>query len=236
MGAVISPTDSQKSAYESIRELILATDIPPGTQMVERKLAEVIGMSRVPVREALQRLVLEGLLEHHPGKGLVTRTYDEQDILDLYVFREPLDGAAARLFASRADPAEHEYLRTLFEGMVEHYQQQMLSHIHDADFQFHRAIARGSRNRRLAGALDAVYLECLYVTRTYIRPQAQELPDEMRNAVRDSIVAEHRAVYDAIIGRDPEAAERAARESVRRGATRFLTEFGARSVRRPGGG
>jgi GntR family transcriptional regulator, transcriptional repressor for pyruvate dehydrogenase complex len=152
------------------------------------------------------------------------------------VFREPLDGVAARLFTSRADAAEHEYLRTLFEGMVEHYHQERLSHIHDADFQFHRAVARGSRNRRIARVLDAVYLECLYVTRTYIRPQAQELPDEARNAVRDSIVAEHRSIYDAILDRDPEAAERAARESVRRGATRFLSEFGARSVRRPDGG
>ena len=84
--------------YVTIRDKIFRGDIKPGTHLVERHLAELLHVSRVPVREALQRLVLERVLVYEPGKGLVTRSYDEQEVLDLYLYFTvaliPLDRAS----------------------------------------------------------------------------------------------------------------------------------------------
>ena len=94
---------SRKNAYDLIKQMILDDEIPEGSVLVERELAERIGVSRVPVREALQRLAVEGIIVQEPGRGLVTRAYSFQDIAELYLYREALDGMAARLFAQRAD-------------------------------------------------------------------------------------------------------------------------------------
>ena len=102
------------NTYNELKSRILNGAILPGTVMVEREIAEELGVSRVPVREAFQRLVYDGLLINSNGKELTTRTYNEQEILDLYVFRESLDGLATRLFTSRAEAMEIRYLKIRF--------------------------------------------------------------------------------------------------------------------------
>lgn len=215
----------KKDAYTSIKEMIFSREIAPGTIMVERRLAEQLGISRVPVREALKRLVFEGILVREPAKGLVARIYTEQDVLDLYAFREPLDGTAAGLFAARADEVEIGFLGSIFQGLVEHYREGRIESVHHADFEFHRTIARGSRNRRLAEVLDDLYEECLYVTQSMYVRSAEDFQAEQREAIASELVQEHQAIFDAVTSGDPERAEHAARASVRTGISRFMRNF-----------
>lgn len=221
----------KRDAYVKIREMIFNNKIAPGTHLVERSLAEKIGMSRVPVREALQRLVLEGVLVYVPGKGLVTRVYDEQELLDLYHYREPLDGMSARLFCRRADDAEIHFLSQLYDGMERQVERGSIEALHKNDFEFHLSIARGARNNRLLTELTSLYQECLYVTRTCFAPKARELNEDETGEMRSELLAEHRAIYDALERRDGDEAEQAARQSVRRGLQRFIRKFAADRLR-----
>lgn len=224
-------TVPKHDAYVRICDMIFEQRIPPGTHLVERQIAEKLGISRVPVREALQRLVLEGVLIYVPGKGLVTRTYDEQELLDLYHYREPLDGMAARLFCQRADDAEMQFLSQILGGMSQQVERGNLEALHRNDFEFHLAVARGARNSRLFGELQSLYQECLYVTRTAFSPMVREIAQEEHDAMRGELLVEHQRIYEAIEQRDGEAAERAARSSVRNGLKRFIRQFAEERIK-----
>ncbi len=215
----------KRDAYVRIRDMIFRNEISPGTHLVERRLAEQLDMSRVPIREALQRLVLEGLLVYVPGKGLVTRTYDEHELLDLYHYREPLEGMAARLFCQRADDAEVRLVEELFAGMRRQVGARRFEVFHRYDFEFHLSIVRGSRNNRLIAELTDVYQECHYVTRTRFTPRTYEMSKTQLAELRSGVLAEHLAICEAVSRRDGDAAEEAARASAREGLRRFMQLF-----------
>lgn len=215
----------KSDAYVAIRDLIFDGDIKPGTHLVERHLAERLQVSRVPVREALQRLVLERVLQYIPGKGLVTRIYDEQEVLDLYLFREPLEGMAARLCAQRADEVEVKLLEQLYAGMAAHVENKNIAALHQNDFEFHRAISRGSRSPRLIEELSDIYEECIYVTKTSFSPLTENMNREELEKMRKELLEEHLRVLNAVADRNGADAEEAARASVRAGVERFMYRF-----------
>jgi DNA-binding GntR family transcriptional regulator len=95
---------------KAIRSAILDGRLGRGTHLVERELADQLGVSRTPVREALRRLEREGLLVYEPRRGMVVSGFDEQSVRDLYLMRELLEGLAARLAAERHQPGEMEEL------------------------------------------------------------------------------------------------------------------------------
>jgi len=212
----------KRDAYLRIKDLIFTNEIPPGSHLVERQLAERLEISRVPVREALQRMVHEGLLVYVPGRGLVTRTYDEQELIDLYHYREPLEGMAARLFCQRGDDTEIELLSQIYTGMERLADAGDLDALHRNDFEFHLAIARGSRNERLAAELGELCQESQYVTKTAFTPKTGQMKDADLKKMRATVLAEHREIYEAIARRDADAAELAARYSIRAGLKRFM--------------
>lgn len=93
-------------AYRLVRERILKGIYPPGAALSRRRLASEFGMSLLPVAEALQRLVTEGLLESRPRVGTRVRTPDRAEIKDRYMLREALESQSARLFAEHASRTE----------------------------------------------------------------------------------------------------------------------------------
>ena len=78
-------------SYAYIRERLASGEFPPGKQLVNRTLAEEIGVSVIPVREAINRLSSEGLVDHVPGAGAYVRKANRQDLNNLYVLRDALD-------------------------------------------------------------------------------------------------------------------------------------------------
>lgn len=210
------------SVYEHIKHRIVHGTLPPGTALVERTIADQLGVSRVPVREAFQRLTFEGLLVN--ADGLRTRTYNEQEMLDIYVYREALDGMSTRLFTVRANELEVQYVQMVLkemEGAVDEYD---ADYWEEKDIEFHHAIARGARNERLYRAIGHLYDECFYILRTYRGgPNARKCGERPRHL--QDVYGEHERIVQAILSSDPESAEAAARASVRRATERMMRVF-----------
>jgi DNA-binding GntR family transcriptional regulator len=122
-------------AYEAIREEILRGQLRPGTALSRRRLARELGMSIVPVADALRRLEGDGLVESRARAGTRVRIPNEKDVRELYELREALETQAARLFAERATRAERLDLRRLAEH-VDVLFERLAATGDDPDFRF----------------------------------------------------------------------------------------------------
>src|SRR5881397_3171203 len=111
--AVASGVSLASQAYRAVREEILRGQLRPGTALSRRRLARDLGMSVVPVSDALRRLEDDGLVESRPRAGTRVRVPSEKDIRELYELREALDSQSARLFTERATPRQRLELRRL---------------------------------------------------------------------------------------------------------------------------
>jgi DNA-binding GntR family transcriptional regulator len=108
-------------AYRLVRERILKGVYPPGAALSRRRLAHEFGMSLLPVAEALQRLVNEGLLESRPRVGTRVRQPSREEIRDRYTLREALESQSARLFAERATPAQKAEILRMARRLDKYY-------------------------------------------------------------------------------------------------------------------
>ena len=198
---------------ERLEQLILGGRYQPGEKLREQVLAEELGVSRGPLREAIRTLEGRRLLERTPRAGVRVVGVSPSDLEQILVAREALEGMAARQAAENMTGAEVNALRQTVSALQ--------SHPEDApgavfsagpDNDFHRLIAKGSRNRWLENLLvkDVYSLLRLY------RVQAARRPD-----VTDSI-AEHHAIINRIHARDGEGAEAAMRLHLRGSRTRML--------------
>lgn len=191
--------------YEALKEAILNGSLAPGLTLREEDLARQFQVSRTPIREALNRLASEGLAERHQGSGLVVTEIGTDDIIDLYVLREALEGLAARLAANRRteiDLARLEVLQGLSERAV---QQGDVNRVSMLNSDFHVLIWRIAGNRPLSRAINVVQQA---VQRFHAR--TLEYPGRLEQSVQ-----EHAAMLDAIRQRDPVTAEQIAVEHVR---------------------
>ena len=111
------PTSQAEEAYSSIHDMIVTRQIPIGAVLSEIKLSETLGLGRTPVREALQRLKLEGYLEIHARWGARVTVVDLVKQLDLVEVRRPLEVLLARLACERATAAERDNLARLADEM-----------------------------------------------------------------------------------------------------------------------
>jgi DNA-binding GntR family transcriptional regulator len=173
--------------------------------MREADLAERLGISRTPVREALRRLEAEGLLTGaHRHSGLVVSTLDQQQVSEIYAIRDVLEGLAARLAATHATDAEIATMGDLLEAQRElpADEVQELAELNEI---FHRVIYAGARNRYLTSVLQS------------FEGALALLPGTTYSATgrADTALSEHAALVDAIANHDADKAERIAREHIR---------------------
>lgn len=110
-----------RRAYRLVRERILKGVYPPGAALSRRRLADELGISLLPVAEALQRLVNEGLLESRPRVGTRVRQPDREEIRDRYTLREALESQSARLFAERATKAQRAEILRMAKRLDQYY-------------------------------------------------------------------------------------------------------------------
>lgn len=192
---------TMKDAYSLILSAIDNGIYRPGDRLVESELAERFGVSRTPVREALQRLETQAMLKRD-GRSLIVATLDHNQLAELYTVRAELEALAARLAARHATPEEIRVLA----GMAEEDRAalgdpQALSR---ANRRFHRQIHLASHNRYLVQQLDLVHRSMALMARTTLAAEG-----------RDSVtLQEHRDIVDAIAARDPERAEQALRRHI----------------------
>jgi DNA-binding GntR family transcriptional regulator len=189
----------QKDAYILILEAIDAGLYKPGDRLVESELAERFGVSRTPVREALQRLETQSMLTRD-GRSLIVASLDHNQLAELYAVRTELEGLAARLAARHATDEEMRVLRSMVEEdkALLGGDPRTLSR---ANKRFHKQIHLASHNRFLVQQLDLVHRSMALMATT-------SLAAEGRDAIG---LAEHDAIVAAIEARDGEAAYQALR-------------------------
>jgi DNA-binding GntR family transcriptional regulator len=189
-------------AYEFVKHRILRGELIIGQIISRRKVAAELGMSFLPVSEALLRLEFEGLLESRPRAGTRVRIPSREDVRGHYVVREALEAQAARLFASVAtaeDRAEAQKLAARVDAMSISDDPAQYQLVHE---KLHRRIADGARCPALSSAIEkthALASTWLCVTR---QPSGNEPPRR------------HQDLVDVIIAGDPDAAAEAMRRHV----------------------
>lgn len=183
-------------AYSLILEAIDVGDFKPGDRLVESDLAERFGVSRTPIREALQRLETQSLLARD-GRSLIVASLDHNQMGELYVVRRELEGLAARLAARHANAEEIAVLQDMVQA-----DDALVGDppaLARANRRFHKQIHLASHNRYLVQQLDLVH-------RTMALMATTSLAAEGRGEIAQ---AEHKAIVAAIAARDEDAAEQA---------------------------
>lgn len=191
------PTD----AYQMILDAIDTGIYRPGDRLVESELADRFGVSRTPVREALQRLETQSLLTRD-GRSLIVASLDHTQLAELYVVRGTLEGLAARLAASNATPEEKLVLREMLEA--DHALIGDPAALSRANRRFHKQIHLASHNRFLVQQLDLVHRSMALLATTSI--SAEGRPEDT--------LREHGQIVAAIEAGDGDAADKALRDHI----------------------
>ena len=193
--------EQNKDAYELVLEAIDSGVYHPGDRLVESELAERFGVSRTPVREALQRLETQSILVRD-GRSMVVASLDHDQLGELYAVRAQLEGLAAQLAAQHAAPEEIRILQdmvALDAALVDDP-----AGLARANRRFHRQIHLASHNRYLIRQLESVHRTMALLTTTSLAAEGRGV----------DALAEHAAIVDAIANRDKAAADKALRDHI----------------------
>lgn len=190
-----------KDAYEMILEAIDTGIYKPGSRLVESELADRFGVSRTPIREALQRLETQSLLTRD-GRSLIVASLDHSQLSELYVVRGALEGLAARLAARHSTPEELAVLRDMLES-----DRKLVGDpdaMSRANRRFHKQIHLASHNRFLVQQLDLVHRSMALLASTSIAVEGRPT----------DTLEEHERIVRAIETGDGDAADKALRDHI----------------------
>jgi DNA-binding GntR family transcriptional regulator len=196
-----SEKPGHKDAYDLILEAIDIGVYKPGDRLVESELAERFGVSRTPIREALQRLETQSLLVRD-GRSLIVASLDHNQLSELYVVRSELEGLAARLAARHATEEEVQVLESMVEedrALVDDPPR-----LARANRRFHRQIHLASHNRYLIQQLDLVYRSMALMATTSLAATGRG----------EKALAEHQEIVAAIHARDEQRAYEALKSHI----------------------
>lgn len=193
----------QKDAYSLILDAIDTGIYRPGDRLVESELADRFGVSRTPIREALQRLETQSMLSRD-GRSLIVASLDHNQLAELYVVRAELEGLAARLAAHHATPEEVHVLRAMVED-----DRALIGDpaaLARANRRFHKQLHLASHNRFLVQQLDLVYRSMALLATTSLSAAGRG----------SAALAEHDAIVRAVEQQNPDAAYGALRQHISR--------------------
>ena len=210
----------QKDAYDLILETIESGVYQPGDRLVEAELADRLGVSRTPVREALQRLETQAMLTRD-GRSLIVASLDHNQLADLYVVRAELEGLAAFLAARHATGEEVRVLQSMVED-----DQKLIGGdprlLARANKRFHKQIHLASHNRFLVQQLDLVYRSMALMANTSFAAVGRDA----------KALNEHLQIAGAIADRDEAAAAAALKAHISNAyETRLRVEAGELGLR-----
>jgi DNA-binding GntR family transcriptional regulator len=191
-------------AYERIRALILDGDVLPGARLGQAELAEQLGISRTPIREALGRLTGEGLVEFLPNRGFRAAGLVLDQVVRRLEVRLLLEPGIARLAAERRGT---EHLTALREAIARERAAATRAAAHDASRDFHLALAEATGNRELTAVFASLWM--VEIGRRLLARRSVE--EEWTGAD----VSEHRAIAAAVEARDGALAARLMEQHIR---------------------
>ena len=198
-------------AYQYLREQILSGELVGGQRVNLDVVAGTLGVSRMPVRDAVRQLNTEGLLTLYPRRGVIVTSLSVDDVLELFETRAVLEGLALRRGMRAIGSEERRRLRDMVDRLEAwHGDPGDYLRLHD---EFHESLCTHSNRPRLLGHIRSIRESVAPYIRLFLKLHGQE----MRGTG-------HRAIVDAIDSGDPEQAERAVRHHVVAGGT-GLVEF-----------
>lgn len=178
--------------FDRIREEILNNKYKVGEKIVEAKLAEELGVSRTPVREALKQLELDGLVENIPNRGVVVKGITSQDIADIYTIRMEIEGIAARWCVERMDETHIDTLKEIFELMEFYTFKKDVDKCFELNTKFHETIYMATKSRYLEHVLKDFQI---FMKATRIKSLKTE------GRMEDSL-EEHKLIMEALVNKD----------------------------------
>jgi DNA-binding GntR family transcriptional regulator len=189
---------------DAIREAIINGDLKPRERLMEIQMAEELGVSRTPIREALRKLELEGFIVMIPRKGAYVADISFKDIADVYEIRAALEGLAAALAAERITDEELDEMERYLVGKAEAIANNDMDKLVDVDTRFHELIYQASRNERLSNIISNLREQI-----QRCRTTSLSVPGRMQQSMQ-----EHRAIVEAIQARDSQLARQMAQDHI----------------------
>lgn len=190
--------------YDKLRNDILNGVYEPGDSLIEMKLAEELGVSRTPVREAIRQLELEGLVKSIPNKGVVVEGVTEQDINDIYEIRKLIEGLAARWATEKMTKDKLKDLKDTLDLMEFYTLKGETDKISVMDTKFHDIIFQACDSKPLRSVLTNLHH---FIQRA--RLVSIGVSGRAQNALK-----EHQKIYEAIYNKDANAAEKAVQKHI----------------------
>jgi len=190
--------------FEHLRNSILNGDLKPGERLMEVQLAEQLGVSRTPVREAIRKLELEGLVVMVARKGAYVADVSVKDILDVLEVRSVLEGLAASLAAERMTEEELEELELISYHFKRHIESSNTEGMIEKDMQFHDKIIHSTRNPKLIQITQSLQEQVQRFRITYFSEYSKS----------KNLLMEHQAILEAIANRDAATAQKVAQSHI----------------------
>lgn len=191
-------------AYERLQDAIRHADLQPGDPLSENRLSKALGISRTPVREALQQLAQEGIVQIIPGRAITVAAPSIQEVLEVVHIRELLEPELYRLAAESMPPEGRKTIKNAIEVMEQAAEEGDRSSWSRADSIFHETVSNFCPNR-LLGQL---------VLQARNRVHYTAIDEQTSDARIVECTVEHRQIIDAILNKAPEEAERLTREHI----------------------
>ncbi len=203
---------------ETLREAIVSGVLKPGERLMEIHLAEELGVSRTPVREAIRKLELEGFVIMIPRRGTYVADLSIKDINEVFEIRTALDVLAAGLAAERITDDELELMERILVQIGEYVDKNELEPIVELDSQFHDILYRACRNDRLVGIINNLREQF-----TRFRTISMAFPGRIKNTLE-----EHSRLVEAIASREVDLAQQLAREHMENSEQTLLLDINKR--------
>jgi DNA-binding GntR family transcriptional regulator len=218
-----------EKAYTALRNRLVSGSLPPGSRLVNRSLAADLGLSLTPVREAINRLASDGVVEFVSGRGAFVRKLSSQDIFKIYELRELLEPHAAAQAALNASQYQLEELRQICQeaeqivdqlggGTKVQVDHELVARMGQHEITFHQTLTQAANNHWLTQSI----MSLRFIDQMYFAHQLMERAAVRTHNIADT-VAEHTSLFAAVENRDNGAAEKLMRAHLTHGKREFLS-------------
>jgi len=187
--------------FNTLRQAILTGELKPGERLMEIHLANKLGVSRTPIREAIRKLELEGLVTMIPRRGAEVAQITEKSMNDVLEVRRAVDALCVELACERISDEELEHLRVACDEFAEQVKTKDVKKIAQADVALHNIIVEATGNQRLISLVNTLSEQMYRYRFEYIKDFSQH----------ESLIEEHRVIYESIVKKDKKTAADAAK-------------------------
>lgn len=207
----------REAVFNTLRNAILEEKLKPGEHLKERDIAQQLGVSRTPVREAIRKLELEKLVTHIPRKGVIVTSFSSQEVLEIFYIRSALEGLICRLAAEKIRSRDLNRIESILQQMELEFQKGNLKKVNTLHGRFHEIIYQAAESPRLHNMINTL---SDYINK--FAEVAYQVPGRIQEAIK-----EHHAIAEALRNKDLMKAEQEAMRHVDSSRKAYLSKIEA---------